>query len=481
MTRIFMKKKAEAPALRLPHIAARVFDTPLLIEHSKLIAILNVLGPRLGFDAPMVDAGAAIGYADPNRHLEMMSRVASVEYRDEGYMVADGVAIIPIIGTLVQRGDWMSAMSGMVSYGQIERMFFAAQEDPDVREIILEFDSPGGEVAGAFDTADRMFEARQQGGKPVIAVAAEFAASAAYLLASTASEIIVPRTGAVGSIGVVAAHYDYSRAIEKKGVAITFIYAGDKKVEGNPYQALPPEVKAEWQAEINDLYGLFVDTASRNLDIGADRIRGTQAGMFMGSKAVDTGLAHRVNTFSNELSNAVLRARNPHYAGPFLTQQPVKENSMSTAAEQEAKLKADADAKAKADADAKQKADADAKAKADAEAKAKADAEEKAKREAAAGGDQRGRIKSILALDEAKGRTDLAQHFAFDTDMSVDACKAALAKAPKANKLDTAMEQLGSPGIASQEEGDAPKQPLATASDIYASRAKVFNSGKKAA
>jgi ClpP class serine protease len=472
-----MSDKPQLPSMRLPHVAARIFDTPLLIEHSKLVAILHVLGPRLGFDAPTLNA-AAVGYADPERHMEMLSKVTRAEKRDEGYLVADGVAIIPVIGTLVQRSDWMSAISGMVSYNQIERMFFAAQDDHAVREIIMEYDTPGGEVAGAFDTADRLFDARKQGGKPVIAVATEFAASAGYLLASTADEIVVPRTGAVGSVGVVAAHYDYSGAIEKRGIAVTFIYAGDHKVDGNPYEPLPDSVKAEWQAEIDHVYSLFVETVARNLDIGADRVRGTQAAMFMGFKAVDAGLATRVNSISNELSLSIERAKNPQYARPFLNQSSTKEINMDAA--QEAKIKAEAEAKVKAEHEAKAKAEAEAKAKAEADAKAKADAEAKAKSDAAANStDQRARIKSITTCDEAKGREKLAQHFAFDTDLSVDAAKAALAASPKASKLDEAMNGF-TPNIQGQEVTEGTPRKLSSVAEIYAHHEAIY-SGKRAA
>jgi len=461
-----------SPTMRYPHIASRVFDTPLLIEHSKLIAILNVLGPRLGFDAPAPLEGAAFEYGGPERHLDMLVKASRVEHRDEGFFVADGVAILPVIGTLVQRADWLDAMSGMVGYGQVERMFVAAVDDPMVREIVIEVDSPGGEVAGAFDLADRMAEAR--GSKPITAVATEFAASAAYLIASTADKIVVPRTGYVGSVGVVGTHIDYSKALEKRGIAVTFVYAGEKKVDGNPYQPLPASVKKEWQEEIDQVYQLFVETVARNRNVSEEHVRATQAGMFMGSKAVEAGLADRVNSFSNELSNAVLRDSG---ASPkFIKQQPRKEavdmkDEQTIKAEAEAKAKAELEAKAAAEAQAK--AEADAKSKAAAAAQAKAEADAKA---AGAAGD-RGRIKAILALDEAKGREAQAQTIALETDLSVDQAKAVLTASPKASRLDDAMRGE-SPGVGSQETTtDAPK--LDSQATVYARRAEVYRQAQR--
>ena len=468
-----MSNKRATPAMNYPHIAARVFDTPLLIEPSKLDAILHVLGPRLGFDVRAPEEGAVqIEYADPARHLETLNKARKVEKKDEGYMVADGVAIVPVIGTMVQRSDWMTDMSGMISYDRIESRIMAALEDPSVRELILEIDSPGGEVAGAFDLADRIANAR--GNKPIIAVATETAASAAYLLASTADEIVVPRTGYVGSIGVVTTHVDYSRALEKRGIAVTLLYAGDKKVDGNPYEPLTESARGDLQSEINQVYELFVNTVSENRDMGVDRVRGTQAGLFMGFKAVDVGLADRVNSFSNELSNALLRRQGMGPAFVMRSKPERKEtlNMLNAQQQEEARLKAEAEAKARAETEAKLRAEKEAQERAEAEAKAKADAEAKARADAVAHASTGGkeRIKAILTCEESKGRGEMAQHLAFETDLSVDQAKAILKTSPKGSKLESVMDRL-SPNIASQDAAGAEvvvtQKRYATTSEVY--------------
>jgi len=474
------KSAPRTPVLRYPHIASRVFDTPLLIEHSKLVAILHVLGPRLGFDGPMIEldspceADLAKAAGDPLRHLDMLVKASRLERRDEGHYVADGVAVIPVIGTLVQRADWMDAMSGMVGYGQIERMFVAAIDDPQVKEILLEIDSPGGEVAGAFDMADRMFEAR--GEKPMTAIATELAASAAYLIASAADEIVVPRTASAGSIGVVATHIDYSKALDKRGIAVTFIYAGEKKVDGNPYEPLPAGVRAEWQAEVDEVYQLFVSTVARNRSLEEDWVRKTEAGMFMGRKAVDVGLANRVNSFDNEL-DVLVRRRS---AGGAFFQSQRKDRAMKTEmekraeAEAEAKLRAEAEAKAKTEQDAKAKQEADAKVKADAEAKARQETEAKARSGAAS---DRERVKAILGCEEAKGREQMAQHLALETDLTLEQAKGVLSKSPKASKLDEAMQHFG-PGVKSEEITDPKPTTIDSPAAMFDRRAQIFQGAR---
>lgn len=506
--------------LRYPQVAGRLFDTPLLVHHAKLLTILRALGPRLGFDvegtagpSPAMMEDDDFVPRDPFAHMEYLQAAAmaagiELESRPEGHFVGEGVAVIPITGTLVQRSDWMSDTSGMMSYGRIERMLLAAENDNQVRELLFEFDTPGGEVAGVFDFSDRVHDYRAQGGKPMTAVVNEMAASAGYLLASAVGNISITRTGGAGSIGVVGAHMDYSKAMDKRGVAITFVYAGDKKIDGNPYQPLPPAVKAEWQAEINTIYDLFAETVARNTGLSVQKVKGTQAGMFNGSAAVDMGLASRVNTFANELSNAVNRAKQARSGGFYtsmskaessekwkalgiraetvdqwladtaqadteqLSNETEKETSMSTKAELEAKEKAEAEAKAKVEAETKAKAEAEAKAKAEANAGAETD------KIAAAVKADRERCKAIAELPEAKGREKLAASLA-DKGMSVDEAKELLAAAPKSTGLDTLMEGH-KPGISAEEVTAAAAKPVASVGDIYAHRQKIFQSAAPA-
>lgn len=434
----------DVPAgLALPRLASRVFDTPLLIHEGKLSQILRVLGPRLGYDN--ASQAEPLAHRTPAEHDEMLAAVGRTHLqgvkwewdRDGRFYHVGNVAVIPIVGTLVQRGGAFDALSGLVSYDRIEHSVESAMADSYVDELFFDYDTPGGEAAGAFDAADRLFE--QRGRKPMTAVVNEFAASGGMLLASTADQIVIPRTGYAGSVGVVTAHVDMSKALEKRGLAVTFVYAGQKKVDGNPYEPLPERVRAEWQAEIDAMYEIFVSTVARNLKTDPERIRATQAGMYMGRAAVDAGLAHRVNTLANEVHNATTVRR----GGAFRLNHDRGEASMSDA-ERAEREKAIAEARAAGVAQGK------------AEAKAEHEKELGAAIETAVAG-ERDRIKAIVTCDEAKGRADLATHIAFETATSADDAKKLLAAAPQAKTsgaLAAAMAAHGTPGIKTQELGD---------------------------
>ncbi len=145
-----------------------------------------------------------------------------------------GVAIIPIHGLLTKRRELFSSIFGTTSYEEIFEAISSALTDEKVEKILLDIDSPGGEVGGLFDLVDFIYNARIQ--KPIYAFANDHAFSAAYAIASTASKIFVNRVSGVGSIGVIATHVDVSEADKKEGIRYTTIFAGEKKNDLSPFR-----------------------------------------------------------------------------------------------------------------------------------------------------------------------------------------------------------------------------------------------------
>lgn len=288
--------------MHMPMIAQRAFDTPLLVSPAKAAAFVAGLGPRLltgrlELDAPGVDPDrtAAAGRITPRASI--LAGEVGERARRNGralYAVRDGVAVIEVSGTLVHRGAWLGESSGVTSYEGLAAQITAAAEDPAVRGIALEIDSFGGEVAGVFDLADAIRAARAQ--KPVQAFVAEAALSAGYALASQADRIVVPRTGEVGSIGVVVMHADWSAALAEGGVRVTLIHAGAHKADRNPFAPLPEGVRAALQAEVEGLRDLFAATvaAGRGARLPTEAALATEARVFRGAEAVSAGLADAV-------------------------------------------------------------------------------------------------------------------------------------------------------------------------------------------
>nr|WJJ54586.1 S49 peptidase/minor capsid [Wolbachia pipientis] len=212
-----------------------------------------------------------------------------------------GIAIIRIYGVLTKKTEAFDHILDMTSYENIHEEIESALEDKSIETILLDIDSPGGEVNGVFDLADFIYSAR--GKKRIIAIANDDAYSAAYAIASSAEKIFLTRTSGVGSIGVIASHIDQSRFDEKQGIKYTTIFAGSRKNDLNPHEPMTSESLGSLQKEVDRLYEMFVQLIARNRGLSIEKIRSTEAGLYFGEKAVEIGLADGVTTFFEFINN----------------------------------------------------------------------------------------------------------------------------------------------------------------------------------
>lgn len=358
--------------------------------------------------------------------------LAPVEQR-KPFAFSSGVAVIPVHGTLINR--FGSSWGYVTGYNFIRSQVAAAGQDPDVLGIVFDMNSYGGEVAGCFEVASEI--AALAGGKPTLSVIDSNCYSACYAMASGTDRIVSTPSGGAGSIGVVGMHVSMEKLLEDIGYKVTFVYAGDHKIDGNPYQDLPESVKADWQKSIDKSYGAFVAHVAKGRKMDEKAVRATQARTYRADDALSVGLIDAVATpqeavlaFLGELTGSKSQPRK-------------KEDSMSDA------TKPGTDAKGTPDHQAL--------------------AHDAAKAE-------RARIQGITSCEEAKGRESLASHLAFNTTMSAEDAKVLLAAAPKAegkpaaaaNPLAQAMANSQQPNVGADAQAAAAGEQESGAKGILA-------------
>lgn len=289
----------------------------------------------------------------------------------------EGVAVIPIHGSLINR---FGASWGYVTgYNFIRAQLTAAMMDDDVKYIIFDCNSYGGEAAGCFELADEIFAWR--GTKPMTAVIDSNSYSACYALASAADRVVLTPTGGVGSIGVVAMHMSFEKVMESYGIKVSLIYAGAHKVDGNPFEDLPDTVRADIQRSVDGSYGKFAALVARNRGLEEQAVRATEARMFRAEDALAAGLIDEIATPSATVAALLTE----------LSSSELDDQGFDMTDEEKAAAAQDV-------------------------------------RNA-----ERARMSAITTSEEAKGREALANHLAFSTSMTADEAKAALAVAPLAS------------------------------------------------
>lgn len=208
------------------------------------------------------------------------------------FVYQDGVAVIPIHGTLLNRCNW--SWGFVTGYQYIRRVLNAALEDDDVTLIVFDVDSPGGEAAGCFELAREIMMSRRV--KPSLAMVDSVAASGGMALAAPATSIYAIPSARIGSIGVYRMHISYEDALKKEGIKVTFAQAGDHKTEGNPYKDLPDAVLKDWTESAGKTWDDFITLVAEARDLSEDAVRATQARVYRADEALDIGLINAVKT-----------------------------------------------------------------------------------------------------------------------------------------------------------------------------------------
>ncbi|WP_130842938.1 S49 family peptidase [Escherichia coli] len=414
----------------LSHIIAAAFNEPLLLEPAYARVFFCALGREMGaasLSVPQqqVQLDAPGMLAETDEYMAGGKRPARV------YRVVNGIAVLPVTGTLVHRLGGMRPFSGMTGYDGIVACLQQAMADSQVRGILLDIDSPGGQAAGAFDCADMIYRLRQQ--KPVWALCNDTACSAAMLLASACSRRLVTQTSRIGSIGVMMSHVSYAGHLAQAGVDITLIYAGAHKVDGNQFEALPAEVRQDMQQRIDAARRMFAEKVAMYTGLSVDAVTGTEAAVFEGQSGIEAGLADELINASDAIS-VMATALNSNVRGGTMpqltaTEAAVQENQrvMGILTCQEAKGREQL-ATMLAGQQGMSVEQARAILAAAAPQQPVASAQSEADR--------------IMACEEANGREQLAATLAAMPEMTVEKARPILAASPQANAGPSLRDQI---------------------------------------
>ncbi|PIY79413.1 MAG: S49 family peptidase, partial [Candidatus Pacebacteria bacterium CG_4_10_14_0_8_um_filter_43_12] len=202
---------------------------------------------------------------------------AAVSVSDREYVVGkerstQELLVIPISGVIMGEAepveDWLAGISTGVTYGyQVKEELAKAAEEPNIKGILLQINSPGGTIYGSNAILDGVTEYKQKTGKPVVAYVNGLAASGAYWSAIGADKIVADTGTTIGSIGVIFGPFKYydsvvsedggllaGGVVTQKGIQTTYITAGKSKDLGNPYRQLTQEELGTLQNMVNQAY-----------------------------------------------------------------------------------------------------------------------------------------------------------------------------------------------------------------------------------
>lgn len=289
--------------MKYARTAGLFFDTPLAMLPAKIEEITTFWQAKL--------AGATLDFEDLREPFEarlipIEAGLADEEAATSAFSAQGGgmIAVLPLYGIMAQRMNMMTAMSG----GTSTQMFASALRDlvdnPQVKAIIIDTDSPGGSVHGTAELANAIYSMR--GTKPIIAQVNSLASSAAYWAISQADEIVATVGADLGHIGVAALLVDRSGEAEQAGIKVMQVTAGKYKHEqaiGADLRPWTDEQVQHAQQRVDEAYAMFTAAVARGRGVKASDVRdGFAQGRVVGAQeAVRLGMADRIATLDETI------------------------------------------------------------------------------------------------------------------------------------------------------------------------------------
>lgn len=275
--------------MRYAHILAALAAEIWAVDQLKLEAIVGFLALQ----------AAGEKFTSDEIEAKIAPQTAKAIARREG-----AVAIIPMQGVIANRMRLMSDISspGGASAELLMQQLRGAIADEGVKAIVLDCDSPGGNVHGTDEVSGLI--AANRGGKPIVAQVNANCASAAYWMCASCDEIVMTPSSEIGSIGVYTVHDDISAALEKVGVRKTLIGAGKFKAENAPFLPLSEDALAYTQKRVDSYYGMFVDRVAKGRGVDVDAVRnGFGQGRMVGAaEALTMRMVDRIGTMQDTLA-----------------------------------------------------------------------------------------------------------------------------------------------------------------------------------
>ncbi len=275
-------------------LIGRIAAQPWAIQEAALDTILHIA------QREPLDEGVLAEWKQHMAPLALRVRPAQPLPNTDRAQMRDGVAIIPVAGPIFRYANVFTEMSGAVSLASLARDLETAVADSRIRAILLEIDSPGGEITGLAEAAQHIRAA--SAAKPLVAFVEGLGASAAYQLAAAAPQIVAAPTASLGCLGVVMVATDRRQADARSGV-VRHEFVSSQTPNKRPDPATDAG-RATIQATVDALAAAFLADVAQHRAMTVDELLAATngGGLLVGAEAVAAGLADRLGTFEQTMA-----------------------------------------------------------------------------------------------------------------------------------------------------------------------------------
>ncbi|MEM7182184.1 MAG: signal peptide peptidase SppA [Spirochaetota bacterium] len=216
----------------------------------------------------------------------------------------DKILIIPVSGVISEQSssDFFGfQQESMVS--TLKSSFLKAEEDEDIKGIILKIDSPGGTVTASDIIYKEILKFKNKSGIPVVSLYMDIAASGAYYISMATDHIMAHPTTVTGSIGVIMSNLNFKEGLDKLGIKDASVTSGPNKSIGSPFKERSPEQERILQSIVTGLYERFFSIVDKGRPkLTAQQLRPLCDGrVYTANQAKRLGLVDSIGYFDDML------------------------------------------------------------------------------------------------------------------------------------------------------------------------------------
>jgi protease-4 len=176
-----------------------------------------------------------------------------------------------------------------------------AEDDPSVKAVIFEIESPGGSVVASREIALAVRDMK----KPTLCWMGDVAASGAYWVATSCDHIMADPLTLTGSVGVTASYLEFSKLFEKYGITYEQITSGENKDIGSPFRNLTEEERGKLEYITDEIFSYFINDVKEKRKLTQEQIDQIKTGdLFLGKDAVALGLIDSTGTLKDAREKA---------------------------------------------------------------------------------------------------------------------------------------------------------------------------------
>ena len=237
---------------------------------------------------------------------------ATPETYEEEYVSGEGldkIAVIPVEGIISAADSGVAETVATTTPAGMRDALLQAEEDENVKAVILEIDSPGGGVTASERMYQDILDFKESSGKPVLASMGATAASGGYYIATAADGILAGETTLTGSLGVILQLPNFTETADKIGFKQNIVKSGEFKDMGSSFRDITPQEREIFQEIVDENYDEFVEVIVEGRDLPEERVRELADGrIYSGKQAEELDLVDELGDLEEAARNARQRA-----------------------------------------------------------------------------------------------------------------------------------------------------------------------------